>query len=199
MAAIVPIVEGVAEVESIPVLFRRILEYQNIHDISIARPFRVKRYSVVRPEELERAVKQAVRDRANAAGVIVVLDSDDDCPAQLGAELLARARKTTGLPTAIVLAQKEFECWFLGAKESLRGKRGIRDDSDAPQYPEAIRGAKERLTQNMAPGRRYLQVYDQPAFADAMNLDQAQARCPSFAKLMRDLSELADAIRANQR
>src|SRR3990172_1631059 len=101
MAAIVPIVEGVAEVESIPVLFRRILEYQNIHDISIARPFRVKRYSVVRPEELERAVKQAVRDRANAAGVIVVLDSDDDCPAQLGPALLARARTETDLPVAI--------------------------------------------------------------------------------------------------
>ena len=199
MAAIVAIVEGVAEVESIPVLFRRILAHQNIHDISISRPFRVKRNRVVHPQELERAITLAVRDRDNVAGVMVVLDSDDDCPAQLGPDLLARAQKATKLPTAIVLAQKELECWFLGAKESLRGTRGIRNDSAAPQDPEAIRGAKERLSRNMPPSRRYLEVDDQPAFADAMNLDQAQARCSSFAKLMRDLSELADAIRANQK
>lgn len=190
--------EGYAEVESIPVLFRRILEHQNIHDVSIARPFRVKRNRVVRPNELERAVTLAVSDRADVAAVIVVLDPDDDCPAQLGPELLARARTATVLPTAIVLAQKEFECWFLGAKESLRGTRGIRNDSTAPQHPEEIRGAKERLTQNMIPGRRYLEVDDQPAFADSMNLDQAQARCPSFAKLMRDLNRLVGVIQGNQ-
>ena len=199
MAAIVPIVEGFAEVESIPVLFRRILEQQNIHDVSIARPFRVKRNRVVHPQELEGAVTLAARDRANVAGVIVVLDSDDDCPARLGPDLLARARTATNLPVAIVLAQKELECWFLGAKESLRGKRGIREDSVAPANPESIRGAKERLTRNMPPGRRYLEVDDQPAFADAMNVEQAEARCPSFAKLMRALNEVARAIRANQR
>src|SRR3989304_4009532 len=139
MAAIVPIVEGVAEVESIPVLFRRILAHQNVHDVSIARPFRVKRNRVVHPQELERAVTLAARDRANAAGVIVVLDSDDDCPARLGPDLLARARTATNLPVAIVLAQKELECWFLGATESLRGKGGIREDSVAPENPESIR------------------------------------------------------------
>ena len=199
MPAIVPIVEGIAEVESIPVLFRRILAHQNVHDVSIARPFRVQRNRVVRPQELERAVTLAISDRADAAGVIVVLDSDDDCPAKLGPALLARARAATDLPVVIIMAQKELECWFLGAKESLRGERGIREDSVAPENPESIRGAKERLTRNMPPGRRYLEVDDQPAFADAMNVEQAEARCPSFAKLMRALNEVARAIRANQR
>src|SRR3990170_3721302 len=103
MAAIVPIVEGFAEVESIPVLFRRILAHQNVHDVSIARPFRVQRNRVVRPQELERAVTLAARDRPNVAGVIVVLDSDDDCPAQLGPALLARARAATDLPVVIIM------------------------------------------------------------------------------------------------
>jgi len=198
MPAIVPIVEGVAEVESIPVLFRRILAHQNMHDVSIARPFRVKRNRVVHPQELERAVTLAISDRAGAAGVIVVLDSDDDCPAQLGPELLARARAATDLPVAIVLARKELECWFLGAKESLRGTRGISNDSASPPDPEEIRGAKERLTKNMSRGRRYLEVDDQPAFADAIDLDQAQARCPSFARLVQKLHHLARTIRPNQ-
>ncbi|MBI4479404.1 MAG: DUF4276 family protein [Acidobacteria bacterium] len=198
MAVIVPIVEGYAEVESIPILFRKILARQNVHDVLIARPFRVHRSSIVRPDGLERAVTQAARSRDNVGAVFVVLDSDDDCPAQLGPTLLGRARGATDMPVAVVLAKKEMESWFLGAKESLQGIRGIRNDSMAPNDPEEIRGAKERLTQNMIPGRRYLPVDDQPALAHAMNLQEAQARCPSFAKLIRELNRLVDAIRENQ-
>ena len=198
MPAIVPIVEGFAEVESIPVLFRRILAHQNVRGIRIERPFRVKRNRIVRPQELERAVTLAISDRPDVAGVIVVLDSDDDCPSRLGPELLVRARAATALPIAIVLAQKELECWFLGAKESLRGTRGIRPDSSPPPDPEAIRGAKERLTQNMIARRRYLAVDDQAALAETMDLSQAEARCPSFARLVQKLHHIAQTIQANQ-
>ncbi len=198
MAAIVPIVEGISEVEAIPVLFRRILRHQNVQGVWIERPFRIKRYGVVRDRELERAITQAVRDRTNVGGVIVVLDSDDDCPAQLGPALLARARTATDLPVAIVLAQKELECWFLGAKESLRGTRGIRLDSSPPAEPESIRGAKERLSQNMIAHRRYLPVDDQAALAETMDLREAEARCPSFARLVQKLHLLTRTIQSMQ-
>ena len=197
-AAIVPIVEGFSEVESVPVLLRRLLDQQNAHHISIARPFRVKRYGVVRPNELERAIKQALRDRSEARGIVVLLDADDDCPAKLGPALLARARVATALPTAVVLAQKEFECWFLGAKESLRGVSGIRDDAMAPHNPEEIRGAKERLTQNMVAGRRYLEVDDQPVLASRMDIEEARGRCQSFAKLLTEFGILCSAIKADK-
>ena len=198
MPAIVPIVEGLAEVEAVPVLFRRILSRYDFHTISIARPFRVKRYSIVRADELERAVSLAASDRPNAAAVVIVLDSDDDCPARLGPDLLQRARTATNLPVAVILAHRELECWFLGAKESLRGTRGIRLDGNAPPEPESIRGAKERLTQNMIAHHRYLPVDDQATLAETMDLGQAEARCPSFARLVQKLHLLCRTILPDQ-
>ena len=188
--AIVPVVEGQSEVASIPVLVRRILqEHLGVHDIEVARPFRVKRSRVVKEGELERAVQQALRDRDNAKCVLLLLDADDDCPGELGPSLLSRCRNATALPTAVVLANKEFEAWFLGAKESLRGTRGIRNDACAPEDPESIRGAKEHLTRNMK-GRRYLSVDDQPALSKRTDIAAARRRCPSFDKLVRDVERL---------
>jgi len=188
---IVPIVEGQSEVESVPLLLRRLLAEQlDAPSVEILRPFRVKRTKVVRADELERAVTLATRDRQSAGAVLVILDADDDCPAKLGPDLLSRAKKSTELPVAVILANREFEAWFLGAKESLRGVRGIREDAQVPPKPESIRGAKERLSGNMA-GSRYLEVDDQPALVAMMDLGSARQRCPSFDKLVRELSALA--------
>ena len=93
------------------------------------------------------------------------------------------------MPVAVVLANKEFEAWFLGAKESLQGLRGIRRDASTPLLPEGIQGAKERLTRNME-NRRYLEVDDQPALAESMDLGMVRQRCPSFDKLWRELERL---------
>lgn len=191
--AIVPIVEGQSEVQSVPVLLRRLLGDMPAHQIEVARPFRVKRTQVVREGQMERAVLQACRSRERAAAVLVLLDADDDCPAKLGPSLLERCRTATGLPVAVVLAKSELEAWFLGAKESLRGVRGIRDSATAPEDPEQIRDAKGRISQNMD-GKRYLEVDDQPALAASMDFDLARKRCPSFAKLQREVAQLAKQI-----
>lgn len=102
MSAIVPIVEGHAEVESIPVLLRRLLVHMDVHHIQVTRPFRVKRNRIVRQGEIERAVKQAVRDRQSVKCILVLLDADDDCPAKLAVSLLKRAKAATHLPIAVV-------------------------------------------------------------------------------------------------
>ena len=180
--AIVPIVEGQSEDRSVPILLRRLLQDQGIYDLEVARPFRVKRDQVVRPDELERALAGASRARANAAAVVVILDADDDCPAELGTQLAQRCREATHLPTLVVLAARELEGWFLGAKESLRGIRGIRSDAMAPDSPEGIRGAKERLSKNMTGSRRYIAVDDQPALVERMDFALARERCPTFAR-----------------
>jgi Domain of unknown function (DUF4276) len=192
--AIAAIVEGHAEVESVPLLLRRIFAQLGVSDIQVARPFRVKRNRVVKPGELERAIRQTIRDRAEVGGIMVLIDSDDDCPAQLGSRLLDRAKTTTQLPVAVVLANREFECWFLGSKESLRGINGIVENATAPLNPENIRGAKEHLSRNMARGRRYLAVDDQATFAEKFHLDKTRRACPSFDKCFRDAERLVHAI-----
>ena len=189
LRAILPIVEGVSELASVPVLLRRALAELGAEDIQIARPFKVHRPSVVPKRELERAIQLGVKQHPNVAGILVLLDADDDCPAELGPKLLQRCKAQTHLPVSVVLAKKEFEGWFLGAKKSLRGKRGIRQDAEAPVDPEDIRGAKEHLAQNMAAGK-YLEVLDQPALAQYMDFAQAREKCPSFDKFWRDLSRL---------
>jgi hypothetical protein len=181
--ALVPIVEGHAETGSVPVLLRRL----GIYDVS--RPFRVKRNKVVKEGELERAVEQAVRDRENASAVLVILDADNDCPAELAPLLLARCASVTNLPAMVVLANRELEAWFLGGIESLRGHRGISPDAVWEGDPEAPRGAKERIEQLM-PGRSYLDTDDQPALMDALDIASARVRCPSLDKLLRDLETL---------
>lgn len=194
--ALATIVEGHAEVESVPLLLRRIFAQFGVSDISISRPFRVKRNRVVKPGELERAISQTVRDRADVGAIMVLIDSDDDCPAKLGPDLLERAKKETHLPVAVILAAREFESWFLGSKESLRGIKGIREDATAPLNPENIRGAKEHLTRNMARGYRYLEVDDQATLAEKFDLNAARRCCPSFDKCFREAERLFLAIGA---
>ena len=179
--ALVSIVEGHAETESLPVLLRRLGLF-----VPVARPFRVKRQRVVKEGELERAVQVAVAARENPSAVLVLLDADDDCPATLGPALLARCRAVTALPVSVVLAMRELEAWFLGGVESLRGHRGIAADASWETDPEAPRGAKERL-ESLMPGRSYLDTDDQPALMAAFDVAMARARCPSLDKLMRDL------------
>ncbi len=194
--AVATIVEGHAEVESVPVLLRSIFAQLGVSDIQVARPFRVKRNRVVKPGELEDAISQTIRDRAEVGGIMVLIDSDDDCPADLGLQLLARAKKTTQIPVSVVLAHREFECWLLGSKESLRGINGIVENATAPPDPENIRGAKEHLTRNMTWGRRYLAVDDQVMFAQTFDLNVARQRCPSFDKCYREVERLLHAIGA---
>jgi Domain of unknown function (DUF4276) len=191
--AILPFVEGHSEAEAAPVLLRRLLVRLERPEIQIARPFRVSRYKMVRPGEIERAIVQGIRDRRDVGAVLVILDADDDDPLHLEGTLLERCRNASSLPSAVVAACREFEAWFLGSKDSLRGVCGIRQTANAPDGPEAIRDAKGRLTKNMD-GRGYIEVDDQPVLAARMDLDLALRRCLSFQRLMSELERILAAL-----
>lgn len=188
---LVPIVEGHAEVESVPVLLRRLLTARGRYTVQIARPVRVKRNRVVRAGELERACELARSRTEGCDAILILLDADEDCPKELAPILLERARRAAaGRPVGVILAKSEFEAWFLGALESLRGVRGLPSDAAAPESPEDIRGAKECLERLMTTGRTYVEVDDQPALAEQFDLEMARRRCPSFDKLVRDVEDL---------
>jgi hypothetical protein len=127
-------------------------------------------------------------------GVFVLLDSDDDCPAELALSLLDLAKSAgMGLPVSVILPQREFEGWFLVAAESLRGRRGLPLDLAPPRNPEQIRAAKEWLRERM-PGRVYSETIDQPALAQLFDLNQARA-AKSFDKCYRELQRLIERYR----
>ena len=145
--------------------------------------------------ELERAIELAALKTRPRGGVLVLLDSDDDCPAELGPSLLARAAQAgMGLPVGVVLAQREFESWFLAGAESLRGRRGLPDNLTSPAEPELIRGAKEWLRSQIS-GGVYAETIDQPAFAAVFDLTLAR-RAQSFDKCCREVRRLIEHCRA---
>ena len=189
------IVEGHGEVAAVPILIRRMAE--NLHPellVDTPRPIRVPRNQVVKAGELERAVELAARNIRNQGAIFIILDSDDDCPAQLGPELLCRALEVrSDLPIAVVLAKREFESWFLAAAESLQGQRGLRNDLLPPINPERIRGAKGWLRRQLESGETYRETLDQPALTARFDLDQAR-QADSFDKCYRDIVRLLDEL-----
>jgi hypothetical protein len=193
MSTIVPLVEGQGEEEAAGVLLRRLFHREQRFDVQVARPFRVKRHKVIKDGELERSLTQAFRSRS-AAAALVLLDSDDDCPVELAAQLSDRARAASFPHVLVVCACREFEAWFLAAKSSLRGRCDIRDDAECVAGAETLRDAKGRLTSNMTGSRRYLEVVDQPRLAAAVDLDLAEANSRSFQKLCKGLRELLDVL-----
>ena len=185
------VIEGKGEVGAIPLLIRRICnELFGIFKLRTSPPVRITKSKLVRGGELERAIRLAQMTNHALGPVLVVLDADDDCPATLGPLLKSRAFAIIS-PDAvsIVIPKYEFETWFLTAARSLSGRRGLREGLVPPPEPTAIRGAKEWLTRNMIPGRKYSPSVDQAALVAGMDLTAARS-CRSFDRLCREIERL---------
>ena len=190
------IVEGHGEVKAVPVLIRNVA-YKLFPElqVSIPPPIRASRSKVVKDGELERRIELAAQKVGGRGGIFVVLDSDNVCPAELGPALLDRALQTRNdLPIAIVIAKNEFEAWFLAAAESLRGKRGLKDDIYSPNDPEAIRDAKGWLSKRMDSNRKYRETRDQAALTALFDIEHAR-QADSFDKCYREVVRLLAELR----
>jgi hypothetical protein len=182
---VVAIVEGDGEVAALPVLLRRIGQWQTPETfVQISPPIRVHRDRFLnKPEEFNRHLQLASKKCGAGGWILILLDADDDCPKALGQRILAQAQGC--IPhrdISVVLANREFEAWFIAAAQSLHGKRGFSFDPaeavDAEQPRDAKGWIKKRMT-----GGAYGASTDQPAFAASMDLQQAHARSRSFRKL----------------
>ena len=187
------VVEGKGEVEAVPILIRRVaaIHYPRLATF-IPKPIRIPRNRVFKAGELERAVGLAVRSVGKRGAVFIILDSDEDCPAELGPALLHQVSQVfRNVPMAVVFAKYEFEAWFLAAAESLRGKRGLKNDITSPRNPEGIRGAKEWLRDRMQSGETYRTKQDQPALTQLFDIEKAR-QADSFDKCYRDIVRLLE-------
>jgi hypothetical protein len=187
------VVEGNGEEAALPILIRRIAERidPGLY-VDISRPVIIKRSRLAeRFGELERGMEKAIQSMSGRGAVFVLLDSDDDLPCQLGPALLERVKTARpDLPSAVVLAKREYEAWFLAAAESLGGKRGLPDNLQPPSDPEAIQGAKEWLRRHWPKGRKYNETTDQPALTALFDMDLARSRSDSFDKCYREIERL---------
>jgi len=165
--------------------------------LDIPPPVRVPRSRLLKkPDELQRAIELAARKAGAAGCVFVLVDADDDCPAELGPRLQRQALGVRGdVPIAVVLAKHEHEAWFVAAASSLRGHRGLEEELEPPPDPEAIRGAKEWLSDRMKAGRTYSPTIDQAGLTGSMDLSEAR-RTDSFDKCYREIVRLIAAAQA---
>jgi hypothetical protein len=184
------IVEGHGEVEAVPLLIRRIGEGCNPPAYpDVPGPIRIPASKLRKSEELARAVQLAASIAGADGSVLVLVDADEDCPAEVGPAMLNEVGQRDDVTVSVVLAKYEFEAWFLAAAESLRGERGLGNDLAGPEDPEAIRGAKEWLRDRMTGGGTYSETLDQPALTARFDLDTAR-RADSFDKCFREIRRL---------
>ncbi len=188
MIPIASIVEGDGEVAALPVLLRRLAaEWDPVTLVNPLQPIRVKRDKFLnRDDEFRRQVLLAAAKSGENGWVLIMLDADDDCPANLGRQIYDRARRHIGhRRLSVVLANREFEAWFIAAARSLQGVRGFSLAGDERIEAETPRNAKGWMRERMQ-GGTYSEILDQPAFAARLDLRQAFDHSRSFRKLCKE-------------
>lgn len=196
LSTIYPIVEGYGDVPAAGILLRRFAsEVFGNYELRVLPPHRIPKGQMIGSGlHLENAVELGARrilEYEGRGAVLILIDADDDCPAELGPRLLERAKtKRPDVECRAVVANKEYEAWFLASAVSLRGKRRVRADASPPRDPEGIRGAKQYLERELfEKGAYYSETTDQPALTAEFALAEARV-CKSFQKLERDLRSL---------
>lgn len=207
---IIPIVEGEGEEKAVPCLLRRWLRHRNLDRFFEVPEFAINAkgcgrlkapYNNQRHIGIEHYIYAALRKHPDA--IIVIIDADDECRNRrpengLGPELLARAREVAPhLPIAVVVANREYEAWFLASLTSIRSAGLLQTRLPDPLIPEAPRDCKGLITQLM--GCQYEETVHQLKLTTKLTFSpRMKHRSPSYGKLLRDLERLVYEVRGKQ-
>ena len=205
MPKIIPVVEGYGEEKAVPCLIRLWLEHRHIQ-----RYFEVPNlainakgcgklkaaYNRERHLGIEHYIQAALRNHPDA--ILVILDSDGECRNRergnigLGPELLLRAIVVAPhVPLAVVIANCEYEAWFLSNFRSFRDRgffqSHIRFENESD--PESHANCKGVIAEYI--GEKYEETIHQLELTKHLRFSPASIRrSPSYGKLIRDLDRL---------
>jgi hypothetical protein len=200
---IVPIVEGQTEAGCVERLLQRVWTELLAGPVrlQVLAPSRGQRDALIRPtgtslaEKIEEAhMKLSRRLRYDPSGrglLLLLVDAEADCPAELGPRLLQTARRArSDADIACVLAKRMFENWIVAGASTLGGVNGLPDPLQPPDNPEDRSGEAwlEQQLRSQERTRHYKKTADAAVFVGRMSLDQCRARSPSFDKLCRELA-----------
>ncbi|MCR4415127.1 MAG: DUF4276 family protein, partial [Thermoguttaceae bacterium] len=174
---VAPIVEGHGEYECVRILVQRVWrEVLDAEHIEVLRPIRGKKHRLVKKEELQKAVKLALSKLADAGCppqpglLLILLDADTDAPCLLGPQLLRDARDVHPVADmACVIANREYETWFVAAAESLVEYLDLSQDTHLPETPEDL-GLGKGWIETRFRGTKYSETQDQPRMTAKMDL-----------------------------
>ncbi len=204
---IVPIVEGHGEVAAVPILLREWLRFRRYRNVEVhpAGPVvaggkgnLVAAYDRILGRGVEHFVRSAWLRRPDV--ILILLDADEDCPKTLASDLLARARTQVppDCPIAVVVANREYEAWFLAAFASAKFRRPLmiqgfrleRQSLPRGMDVEAVANCKDRIAGLIGLGK-YEERIHQPALTRLLPFTPGMTRrSRSFRKLLKELHEL---------
>jgi hypothetical protein len=193
---IVPVVEGHGEVQAVAILLNRLIaEFDLGVQIEIAPAIRQPKASLIKEGGLENAVKVAAIKTEGNGAILILIDSDGECPRTRAPELLARAQKARAdKKISLVLAHHEYEAWFLASASSLKGCRRLSDEIEDHSTPESVQNCKGWLEESMPRTSKYSETADQPALTAIFDLARAR-KAPSFDKLYREFQLMCQAAK----
>lgn len=189
------IVEGHGEADTsksgrrpaVTILVARILQSlgsPGLHPNEKYPPFRISYGEFFRGDKLERAIRYHAK-YADCAALLILLDMDDECPAQKAADLVTRVRSLgdLGFSVAIVCAKREYESWFLASLESIHQGQTYSGD------PEAIRDAKGYLRKRYG----YKPTIHQAQYTEIMDISITGQKSRSFRRMHHAIVEILEA------
>ncbi|WP_148077054.1 hypothetical protein [Nocardioides aurantiacus] len=173
------VVEGAGDRGALPVLLRmHLASAADFRDI-LGKPVPAHgREKAIAEGGLEGYVVTAGL-RPGCVGVLVVLDGEGDCVAELGPNLLSRAAEVIGKPVRIALADVDFESWIYASAESLQLDLTY---SEGVNGQGAIKGALKP--------QKYVKPTWQPRLASRIDLALARERSASLARVLDRFDEL---------
>lgn len=216
LPCIVPIVEGQADREAIPLLLRRIIweilpppaPPIEVAKANIVDGCRLFGYAPGKPFAPD--VEEAIRFAAFRAGerglVLIVADTDGVCPVSAAPGLQARFQSIVPrTPVAVVLMHPEFEELFKYSREELAGRHQLPESLPSIMVRTADEVDGENLRQRGSPRRPvteskgwldnclpngYRETLHQPKFTGLISLEKAR-KCASMDKLCRVVENFA--------
>ena len=187
-----PVVEGHGEQQAmLPLIYNIIESGGGVVYPEIKPPYRGHWGGLVNtPGELERCADLALRNAGPMARLLVLVDADDRCPAELGPALLRRlVNRFPGRRISVNVADREYESWFIASAESIDQHTGAGFRYDVPQNIEAIRDAKGWVERYLMT-ERYNPRNSQAPFSARIDVPLARSRSQSFNRFCREIERL---------
>jgi hypothetical protein len=151
-----------------------------------------KTYLADKIEEAYAKLGQYLRRDSSGRGLLLLLlDAEKDCPAELAPRLLRTAQNArSDADIACVLAKRMLENWVVAGVSTLAGVNGLPAPLTLPDKPEECNGAAwlEQQLRKQKPSRSYKKTADAEVFVRSMSLEHCRTHSPSFDKLRRELA-----------
>jgi hypothetical protein len=181
--------EGDSDCDSLPTLLTRVAEFLGEEPPILQEPIRFRRNRVLK-DELSRLLGLARKKLRTPGGVLIVLDADEDCPAELGPSILLRASElSSDMPVAAVVAKRMFESWVIAGAEGLISEGEV-NSKEVPPDPESVRSPKQWLSARIKRDDGYGEMADLKRLTGCFSIEHAHRRSPSFRKLCKEVARL---------